>query len=131
MWWLIIFKIYMSIGTQTIEIYDDTNPLEVRHITVPVKKGQKIFCHKPYVFEAMKLYDKYCGEEVLDNILSYEGGSFRDVREGVVSSFNTENEKAIIELSAKHSVSVDYNSKNEEFFIFWFFSSSSSSSSLI
>ena len=105
----------MGIGTQTIEIYDDTNPLEVGYVTVPVKKGQKIFCHKPYVYEAMKLYDKYCGEEVLDNILSYEGGSFRDVREGVVSSFNTENEKAIIELSAKHSVSVDYNSKNEEF----------------
>ena len=104
----------MSIRTQTIEIYDDANPLEVRYVTVPVRKGQKIFCHEPYVLEAMKMYDKYCGEEVLDSILSYEGGNFRDVREGVVSSFNTEKETATIELSAKHSVSVDYNSKNED-----------------
>jgi ribosomal protein S1 len=104
----------MSIRTQTIEIYDDANPLEVRYVTVPVRKGQKIFCHEPYVLEAMKMYDKYCGEEVLDSILSYEGGNFRDVREGVVSSFSTEKETATIELSAKHSVLVDYNSKSEE-----------------
>ena len=104
----------MSIRTQTIEIYDDANPLEVRYVTVPVRKGQKIFCHEPYVLEAMKMYDKYCGEEVMDGILSYEGGNFRDVREGVVSSFSTDKETATIELSAKHSVLVDYNSKSEE-----------------
>ena len=104
----------MSIRTQTIEIYDDANPLEVRYVTVPVRKGQKIFCHEPYVLEAMKMYDQYCGEEVLDGIMSYEGGNFRDVREGVVSSFSTEKSTATIELSAKHSVLVDYNSKNEE-----------------
>ena len=104
----------MSIRTQTIEIYDDANPLEVRYVTVPVRKGQKIFCHEPYVLEAMKMYDQYCGEDVMDGILSYEGGNFRDVREGVVSSFSTEKATATIELSAKHSVLVDYNSKNEE-----------------
>ena len=108
------FKIYMSIRTQTIEIYDDANPLEVRYVTVPVRKGQKIFCHEPYVLEAMKMYDQYCGEDVMDGILSYEGGNFRDVRVGTVSSFSTEKETAMIELSAKHSVAVDYNSKNEE-----------------
>lgn len=104
----------MSIRTQTIEIYDESNPLEVRTVTVPVRKGQKIFCHNPYVLDAMKMYDKYCGEDIMDNIMSYEGGSFRDVRVGVVSSFSTERETATIELSAKHSISVEYNSKSEE-----------------
>lgn len=105
---------YMSITTQTIEIYDSSNPLESRTVTIPVRKGQKIYCHEPYVLDALKMYDKYCGGEVLDNIASYEGGSFRDVREGVVSSFSKEKETATIELSGKHSVLVDYNSKNEE-----------------
>lgn len=104
----------MSIKTQTIEIYDDSNPLEVRTVTIPVRKGQKIFCHNPYVIDAMKMYDKYCGEDVMDNIMSYEGGNFRDVRVGVVSSFSADKEIATIELSAKHSVSVDYNSKTED-----------------
>ena len=108
------FKIYMSIRTQTIEIYDDANPLDVKYVTVPVRKGQKIFCHEPYVLEATKMYDKYCGEEVLDGIMSYEGGNFRDVRVGVVSSFSSDKETATIELSAKHSVLVDYNPKSEE-----------------
>ena len=79
----------MSIKTQTIEIYDDSNPLEVRTVTVPVRKGQKIFCHDPYVIDAMKMYDKYCGEDIMGNIMSYEGGSFRDVRVGVVSFFSS------------------------------------------
>ena len=104
----------MSIQTQTIEIYDDANPLEVRTVTVPVRKGEKIYCHEPYVLEAMKMYDKYCSDTILDTIASYEGGSFRDVRAGIVSSFNEENETATIDLSAKHSISVDYNAKNEE-----------------
>lgn len=104
----------MSIKTQTIEIYDDANPLEVRTVTVPVRKGQKIYSHEPYALDMMKMYDKYCGEDVMGNIMSYEGGSFRDVRVGVVSSFSAEKETATIELSAKHSVSVDYNSKSEE-----------------
>ena len=104
----------MSIKTQTIEIYDDANPLEVRTVTIPVRKGQKIYSHEPYVLDMMKMYDKYCGEDVMGNIMSYEGGSFRDVRVGVVSSFSAEKETATIELSAKHSVSVEYNSKSEE-----------------
>jgi ribosomal protein S1 len=104
----------MSIQTQTIEIYDEKNPLEVKTITVPVRKGQKIYSHEPYALDAMKMYDKYCGGDILDNILYYEGGNFRDVRVGVVSSFSPEKEIATIELSAKHSVLVDYNSKSEE-----------------
>ena len=105
----------MSIKTQTIEIYNDANPLEVSVVTVPVRKGQKIFSHDPYVLEAMKMYDKYCDDDVIGGIMSYEGGgNFRDVRMGVVSSFSTEKEIATIELSAKHSVLVEYNSKNEE-----------------
>ena len=108
-------KIYiMSIKTQTIEIFDDANPLEVSVVTVPVRKGQKIYSHEHYALDAMKMYDQYCGSTILDNIASYEGGSFRDVRVGVVSSFSVEKETATIELSAKHTVSVDYNSKNEE-----------------
>ena len=104
----------MSIKTQTIEIYDDANPLDISTVTVPVRKGEKIYCHEPYAIDVMKMYDRYCGGSVLDNIASYEGGSFRDVRVGVVSSFNIERETATIELSGKHSVSVEYNSKNEE-----------------
>jgi hypothetical protein len=50
----------MSIKTQTIEIYDSANPLEVRTVTIPVRKGQKIYCHEPYAIEALKKYDKYC-----------------------------------------------------------------------
>ena len=104
----------MSIVTQTLEIYDDANPLEVKSVTVPVRAGQKIFSHESYAIDAMKMYDKYCAGDILNNILSYEGGNFRDVRVGVVSSFSEEKETATIELSAKHSVSVDYNSKTEE-----------------
>ena len=104
----------MSIITQTIEIFDSANPLESRTVTIPVRKGQKIYCHEPYVLDALKMYDKYCCEDVIDNIASYEGSSFRDVREGVVSSFSKDKETATIELSGKHSILVDYNSKNEE-----------------
>ena len=104
----------MSIETQTIEIYDEFNPLEVKTFTVPVRKGQKIFCHEHYALDAMKMYESYCSGDVMNNILSYEGGNFRDVRVGVVSSFSAEKETATIELSGKHSVSVNYNSKNEE-----------------
>ena len=107
-------RIYMSIGTQTIKIYDDANPLEVSTVTIPVRRGQRIYCHEPYTMEAMKMYDQYCGGDLIDNIISYEVGSFRDVRVGVVSSFSVEKETANIELSPKHSISVDYNSKNEE-----------------
>ena len=111
---LIIYNKNMSIRTQTIEIYDDANPLEGRTVTFPVRNGQKIYCHEPYVLDAMKMYDKYCGEDIMGNIMSYEGGNFRDVREGIVTDFSVEKGTATIELSAKHSVSVDYNSKSDE-----------------
>jgi ribosomal protein S1 len=104
----------MSIRTQTIEIYNDSDPLDTRVVTVPVRKGQKIFSHEPYALDAMKMYDKYCGDDIISNIMSYEGGNFRDVRVGVVSSFNSDKEIATIELSGKHSVLVDYDSKSEE-----------------
>ena len=104
----------MGIKTQTIEIYDDANPLDTRTVTVPVRKGQKIFSHEPYALEIMKMYDKTCSDDIIGGIMSYEGGSFRDVRVGVVSSFNTDKETATIELSAKHSVLVDYNSKHDD-----------------
>ena len=104
----------MSIRTQTIEVYDNANPLEGRTVTIPVRNGQKIYCHEPYVLDAMKMYDKYCGEDIMGNIMSYEGGNFRDVREGIVTDFSVEKGTATIELSAKHSVSVDYNSKSDE-----------------
>ena len=104
----------MSIRLQTVEIYDDANPLESKTVTVPVKRGQKVFCHEPYVLDAMKMYDKHCAEDVIEGIMSYEGGSFRDVRVGVVSSFSEDKETAMIELSAKHSVLVDYNSKHDD-----------------
>jgi ribosomal protein S1 len=104
----------MGIRTQTIEIYDDANPLDSRTVTVPVRKGQKIFSHEPYALDMMKMYDKHCSEDVIGGIMSYEGGNFRDVRVGVVSSFSVERETATIELSAKHSVLVDYNSKQDE-----------------
>ena len=109
----LIYK-YMSITTQTIEIYDSANPLDSKTVTIPVRKGQKIYSHEPYAVDMLKMYDKYCGGEVLDNIASYEGGSFRDVREGIVASFNSEKATATIELSGKHSVLVGYNSKSEE-----------------
>ena len=104
----------MSIKTQTIKIYNDANPLDVTTVTVPVRRGQKIYCHEPYLVDALRMYDQYCGGDVMDGILSYEGGNFRDVRVGVVTSFSAEKETATIELSAKHSVSVDYNSKSED-----------------
>ena len=107
-------NIYMSIKTQTIKIYNDANPLDVTTVTVPVRRGQKIYCHEPYLVDALRMYDQYCGGDVMDGILSYEGGNFRDVRVGVVTSFSAEKETATIELSAKHSVSVDYNSKSED-----------------
>lgn len=103
----------MSIRTQTIEIYNDVDPLDGKKVIIPVRKGQKIFCHEPYALEAIKMYDNCCSNDVIDNIISYEGNNFRDVRVGVISSFNTERELATIELSAKHSILVDYNSKNE------------------
>ena len=56
----------------------------------------------------------YCTSEMMNNIASYEGGSFKTIREGIVSSFDDKRKQAIIDLSCKHSVAVDINTKNEQ-----------------
>jgi len=100
----------MSIRTQRIEIYEDSDPLNSRFVDVPVHKGQKIMCHEPYVLDALKLYNGACSDEVMDAIASYEkSGNFKDVREGLVSSYNEEKSTAQINLSAKHEVVVSIN----------------------
>lgn len=102
-----------KIFTQEIEIFEEGNPLEGKKINVPIKSNCKILCHESYVAEAMKMYDGYCTSEIMSNIASYEEGSYKTVREGVVSSYNSENNTANIELSAKHTVAVSV-SKNEQ-----------------
>ena len=97
----------MSISTQKLEIYDDSNPLESKFVNVPIKSGCKVMSHDPYVLEALKKYDMFCSPESMNTISSYEDGAFRNVREGVVSSLNEEKHTAIISLSPKHSVLVD------------------------
>lgn len=99
--------------SQVIEIYEGNDPLNSKFVNVPVKTGSKILCHEPYVIEAMKLYDVYCAPEVMTNISHYESGSYRDIREGVVTSFNPQDETASIALSPKHSVCVNINTKTD------------------
>lgn len=99
--------------SQILEIYEGNDPLVTKKVTVPVKTGCKILCHEPYVLDMMKLYDVYCAPEVMTNISSYESGTYRDIREGVVTSFNEKDETANIELSAKHSVRVNINTKTD------------------
>lgn len=101
----------MNIQNQTIEIWDNVNPLERQEVTIPVRKGQKILCHEPYVLEMMKMYDVYCPDDALTSISTYESGTYRGIREGVVSDFNEQKETATIFLSPKHSVHVDINTK--------------------
>lgn len=101
----------MSIITQKIEIFDDSNPLDTKIIDVPVHKGVKIMCNKPYVLDAMKMYLPSCSDEIINSIVSYESaGKFRDVREGCVSHLNENNSTAEISLSEKHAVVVNINS---------------------
>ena len=100
------------INTQNIEIFEDGNPLNSRKVVVPVKSNCKILSHEPYVADALKMYDLYCPSEVISNIASYEEGTFKSVREGLVSSFNEDENTATIELSGKHTVAVAIN-KNE------------------
>lgn len=100
------------INTQNIEIFEEGNPLKSKKVTVPVKGNCRILSHEPYVADALKMYDLYCPTEVIDNIASYESGTYKTVREGVVSSFNEEESTATIELSGKHTVAVAIN-KNE------------------
>lgn len=104
----------MGILTQRIEIYEDNDPLNSRFVTVPVSSSKnKILSHEPYVIEAMKMYDMYCSNESVSNIVSYEDCSSKRVREGVISSYNEDSNTATIMLSSKHSVSVSIN-KNEK-----------------
>ena len=102
-----------KIRNKTIEIFEDGNPLEVRTVTAPVRGDYKVMCHESYVVEALKKYDMTCTEEVLDNISSYESGTYRTIREGVVSSFNEKNETANINLSPKHTVQVGINTRTD------------------
>lgn len=102
----------MSILTQRLEIYEDGNPLESKMVTVPVKSRCKILSHEPYAIEALKMYDRYCSSDVVDNIASYEDGAYKTVREGIISSYNEDKDIATIMLSAKHTVSVSIN-RNE------------------
>lgn len=101
----------MKIKNQSIEIFEDGNPLETKHVNVPVKNNSKIMCHEPYVVDAMKKYDMFCTPDVMSNIGSYESGTYKTIREGVVSSFNEKNETANIELSPKHTIQVNIDTK--------------------
>lgn len=101
----------MSIKTQRIEVYEDVNPLDSQYINVPVRHGEKILSHEPYVQELWAKYNKYCADDVMKNIASFEDGSYKTIREGIV--YNINSDVATIELSAKHSVSVDIDTKNE------------------
>ena len=100
----------MSIRTQKVEIFSESDPLNSQIIEVPVHKGEKIMCHEPYVIDALKMYAQYCSDDVLDAIVQYEKmGKFKDVREGYVSNYDEKKSTADIYLSQKHSVSVDIN----------------------
>lgn len=100
----------MSIRTQRVEIYSDSDPLNSTFVDIPVHKGEKIMCHEPYVVEAMKMYAQSCSDDVMEAIAEYERlGKFRDVREGNVTGYDEKKSTANIALSQKHSVSVEIN----------------------
>ena len=100
----------MSIRTQRVEIYSESDPLNSTFVDIPVHPGEKIMCHEPYVVEAMKMYAKSCSDEVMEAIAEYERlGKFRDVREGNVTGYDEKKSTANIALSQKHSVSVEIN----------------------
>ena len=98
----------MGILTQRVEIFSESDPLNSTFVDIPVHKGERIMCHKPYVVEAAKMYAKACPDEVMDAIAEYERlGKFKDVREGQVSNYDEKKATANIALSQKHSVSVN------------------------
>lgn len=104
----------MGILTQKVEIFSESDPLNSTFVEIPVHKGEKIMCHEPYVVEAMKMYAKYCSDEILDAIVEYEKlGKFKDVREGNITRYDEKKSTADIALSQKHSVSVDINSNEK------------------
>lgn len=102
-----------KIHNKTVEIFEEGNPLESKFVNIPVRDDLKVFCHEPYVVDAMKKYDMYCSPEVMNNINEYESGSYRSVREGVVTSFNEKDETANITLSPKHTIQVGINTKTD------------------
>lgn len=103
-----------NILTQTVEIFSESDPLNSTFIEVPVHKGEKIMCHEPYVFDALKMYAGSCTDEVLDAIYQYErAGKFKDVREGQIVNYDEKKAVADIALSQKHSVAVNINSSEE------------------
>ena len=101
----------MKLRNQLIEIYEDSNPLDVKKVTVPVKEHYKVMCHESYVVDAMKKYDLFCTPEMMESISSYESGTYKTIREGVVSSFNEKDETANITLSPKHTIQVGIDTR--------------------
>lgn len=102
-----------KIRNKTIEIFEENNPLETRKVNIPVRDDFRVMCHEPYVVDAMKKYDLYCTPDVMNNINTYESGTYRTIREGVVSSFDEKKETANIEISPKHTVHVGINTKTD------------------
>lgn len=101
----------MGILTQKVEIFSESDPLNSKIVEVPVHQGDKIMCHEPYVVDAMKMYARYCSDEILDAIVEYEQlGKFKDVREGNITRYDEKKATADIALSQKHSVAVEINS---------------------
>lgn len=104
----------MSITTQKIEIFSESDPLNSKIVEVPIHKGEKILCNEPYVIETLKMYAQSCSDEVMDSIVNYETlGKFKDVREGYVANYDEQKSTADIALSQKHSVSVNINANEK------------------
>jgi len=103
-----------DILTQRIEIFSESDPLNSQVVEIPVHKGERILCNKPYVVEAMKKYSQSCSGDVLDAIVEYERlGKFKDVRRGEISRYDEEKSTADIALSQKHSVFVEINANEK------------------
>lgn len=103
----------MNIKNKVIEIYEDSNPLETKKVNVSMKGDYKVYCHESYVADAMKKYDKFCTDGMMDDISSFETGTYKTIREGIVTSYNEKNDTANIVLSPKHTVQVDINPKTD------------------
>ena len=103
----------MKIRNQLIEIFEDGDPLNIKKVNVVTKDNCKILCHEDYVVDAMKKYDMYCTSEMMENISTYESGTYKTVREGIVSSFDEKSETANIVLSPKHTIQVDIDTRTD------------------
>ena len=103
----------MKIRNQSIEIFEDGDPLKIKKVNVVTKDNCKILCHEDYVVDAMKKYDMYCTSEMMENISTYESGTYKTVREGIVSSFDEKSETANIVLSPKHTIQVDIDTRTD------------------